>query len=209
MKGMVIIMDHIYFIGGSPCCGKSTIAEKISERYGFQYYKADDFLTDFMTKGSMDGDKWLKNILEMPLDQLWLKNPSKLNERELLTYEKLFPYFLSALEKLNNDKPVITEGAAFMPALIKKIGINKTHYICVVPSREFQIKHYSQRLWVNDYLAACSDKDKAFSNWMERDVLFALSVLEQAKEAGYATIIIDGSKNIDSICRIIVKKFKL
>ena len=28
-----------YFIGGSPCSGKSTVAEMLSEKYGFYYYK--------------------------------------------------------------------------------------------------------------------------------------------------------------------------
>jgi dephospho-CoA kinase len=202
-------MNHIYYIGGSPCCGKSTIAEMISKRYGFQYYKADDFLFEFITKGGEDGDIWLKYVSEMSLEQLWLRNPVKLNEEELITYEKLFPYFISALEKLNKDIPIIAEGAAFMPALAEKIGVDKIRYICIVPSREFQIKHFSQRLWVNDYLAPCSDKEKAFDNWIERDILFALSVLEQAKKAGYTRLIVDGSKNVEDNFRCIVEKFEL
>jgi adenylate kinase family enzyme len=37
-------MNNIYILGGSPCCGKSTIAEKICEKYGIQYYKVDNYL---------------------------------------------------------------------------------------------------------------------------------------------------------------------
>jgi len=202
-------MNHVYYLGGSPCCGKSTIAEKISGKYGFQYYKADDYLFEFIGKGVKDGDELLKCISEMSLDQLWLRNPDKLNEEQLIIYEKLFPYFMAELGKLNRNKPIITEGAAFLPNLIDKMGVAKTRYICIVPTREFQIKHYSKRPWVNDYLSSCSDKEKAFNNWMERDVLFALSVLKQANEKGYATLVVDGNKGINENLLFVEKCFEL
>ncbi|MCL2084714.1 MAG: AAA family ATPase [Oscillospiraceae bacterium] len=202
-------MREIYFIGGSPCCGKSTIAEKISEKYGFLYYKADDFLTEFIEKGGADGHEWLKYVSEMSLDQLWLRAPEILNDEALLIYEKLFPYFINGLNKLDADTPIITEGAAFAPSLVYKAGVDKTHYVCLVPTKEFQIRHYSKRLWVKDYLELCSDKDKAFSNWMERDVLFALSVLSQAKEIGYAAFVVDGAKSIDESYQFVINAFSL
>jgi 2-phosphoglycerate kinase len=198
---------EIYYIGGSPCCGQSTIAERISETYGFQYYKADDFLMEFIAKGGEDGDEWLKYVSEMSLDQLWLRAPEKLNEEELLTYKRLFPYFTEEINKLDKNIPVITEGAAFLPSLVNEAGIS--HYVCIVPTREFQIRHYSERLWVNDYLSQCSDKQKAFSNWMERDALFALSALNQAKEIGYTTLVVDGSKTIDENYQFVIEAFGL
>ena len=35
---------RVLFIGGSPCSGKSTVAERISKEYGAYYFKVDDFL---------------------------------------------------------------------------------------------------------------------------------------------------------------------
>ena len=189
-------MKEIYYMGGSPCCGKSTIAEMISERYGFQYYKVDDDLFNFIEKGAEDGDEWLKYISGMSLDQLWLRNPITLNEEALITYKKLFPYFIGELNKLDENTPIITEGAAFLPFLINELGVDKAHYFYMIPTREFQMKHYLKREWVADYLASCSDKKTAFTNWMERDVLFATSVREQAKALGYKGFIVDGSKSI-------------
>jgi len=202
-------MGNIYYLGGSPCCGKSTIAEKLSIKYGFQCYKVDDFLEKFISKGALDGDKWLKKISEMAIDDLWLRSPQILNEEELITYEKLFPYFISNLKNLDKDIPIITEGAAFLPRLINQLGVDKTHYACVVPTKEFQIQQYSKRTWVNDYLSSCSNKDKAFKNWMERDALFALSALTQARELDYATLVVDGSKTIDENLSFIETLFKL
>ena len=194
-------MSKIYYLGGSPCSGKSTIAEMISKAYGFQYFKADDFLMDFISKGVNDGNEWLTAISEMTLDQMWLQDTEKLKEDELINYQNLYSYFVEAIRALGDSTPIIAEGAAFLPSLIQ--GENM-QYVCIVPTKEFQVKYYSQRDWAHEYLADCSDPKTAFSNWMERDALFALSVLEQAKERGFATLVVDGSKTIDENYQFVV-----
>ena len=197
-------MSKIYYLGGSPCSGKSTMAEMISEKYGFQYFKADDFLMDFVLKGANDGNEWLTAISKMTPDQLWLQDPEKLKEDELRTYQNLYPYFAEAIKDLGSNTPIVAEGAAFLPSLMQGEDMQ---YICIVPTKEFQVKHFSQREWVDDYLADCSDPKTAFSNWMGRDALFALSALEQAKERGFATLVVDGSKTIDENYKIVVEAF--
>lgn len=36
--------QDIYWIGGSPCSGKSTIAEILAEKHDFTVFKCDDFM---------------------------------------------------------------------------------------------------------------------------------------------------------------------
>lgn len=45
-------MINTYYIGGSPCSGKSTIAEILSERYDLYYFKVDDFLDKYTKMGA-------------------------------------------------------------------------------------------------------------------------------------------------------------
>lgn len=202
-------MAEIYYIGGSPCCGKSTLAEQLKEVYGFQYYKVDDDLFHFIEKGAEDGDAWLKYIASMSLDELWLRNPMTLNEEALITYKKLLPYFIDKLTAFDKNTPIITEGAAFLPYLMSELGIDKNRYLYMIPTKEFQMKHYLKREWVDDYLSSCSDKKTAFINWMERDVLFAKSVCEQAKALGYKGFTVDGSKSIEETFKLVVEMFGL
>ena len=32
----------VYYIGGSPCSGKSTVAKVLAAQYGLVYFKSDD-----------------------------------------------------------------------------------------------------------------------------------------------------------------------
>lgn len=38
----------VYFIGGSPCSGKSIVAEALSSRFGLKYFKVDDHLDHYL-----------------------------------------------------------------------------------------------------------------------------------------------------------------
>lgn len=48
-------LNHTYIIGGSPCSGKSTVAEAIADKFGFYYFKVDDFLDEYIAAGAASG----------------------------------------------------------------------------------------------------------------------------------------------------------
>ena len=155
---------HLYIIGGSPCCGKSTIVSLLCERYGLQYFKADDLLEEILCHGADDGDELLRRVKGMTMDELWLRNPQTQAAEEIAIYDRLFPYYMDELVRLRADAPILAEGAAFLPRCVKRLDIEQMNYACITPTKVFQTEHYRRREWVWPYLAACSDKDAAFAN---------------------------------------------
>jgi len=202
-------MIKAYYIGGSPCSGKSTIAEMLVENYGFQYYKLDDHLDEYLKKGATDGYNLYKKVTSMTLDEIWLRRPLEQSDEEIAIYEIMFSYAMNDISNLSGGAAVIAEGAGFLPNLMKKVNIDKSHYICIVPTKDFQISQYSQRAWVKDYLSSCTDIDSAFSNWMERDSIFAERVLKDAVELDYFSIEVDGTQSVNNNYSIVESVFKL
>ena len=202
-------MFKVYYIGGSPCSGKSTISEMLVEKYGFQYYKLDDYLFEHLEKGASDGNDLYKKVISMSLDETWFRNPLEQSDEEIAIYEIMFSYAMNDINNLSAETAVLAEGAGFLPNLMKKANVDKSHYACIVPTKKFQIKHYSKRAWIKDYLSSCSDKDRAFHNWMERDSIFAERVLEEAKKLEYFNIIVDGNQSINENYEVIENVFKL
>ena len=49
-------MKKIYFVGGSPCTGKSTVCEIIAKNYNLYYFKVDDYLDKYMKKVALNKD---------------------------------------------------------------------------------------------------------------------------------------------------------
>ncbi len=118
--------------------------------------------------------------------------------QEIAFYEEIFEFILADLEKVQ-AKGMITEGAAYLPNLMKKLSISKNRYLSITPSKDFQVHHYRKRVWVPHVLEECSDKEKSFSNWMYRDILFAQEVQRQCNENQYFSIINDGSIELDEL----------
>lgn len=198
-----------FFIGGSPCSGKSTIAEIISAKYGLHYFKVDDHLDKYTRMGAEAGYLICRKQIEMSAEQIWMRPPQVQCEEELRFYEEIFHFILEDLNKLDSEGTVITEGAAYLPQLMKRIGIPSSRYMAMVPAKAFQIHHYSKREWVPYVLAQCSDPEKAFRNWMERDILFAKEVARRCREENYPCVVNDGNLPIEAMETILKQHFNL
>lgn len=204
LKGM-----KIYWIGGSPCCGKSTISEMLVKEFGFEMYKCDDHLDRYTEIGFEKGAEIMKKVKSMNLDETWLRDVSEQVEDEFEFYRESLKIIVEDLEKNYKGKSVLVEGAAILPEFIKNNDIDKINYICMVPTKEFQIDKYSKREWVKYYLQGCSDTKKAFKNWMERDAQYAEIVKRNANNYGMKVIVVDGSKSIEDNYLIVKQLFGL
>ena len=145
----------------------------------------------------------------MNTDEIWLRTPAEQNVEEIEIYKEIFEYVLEDLKQLDDEISIIAEGAGFLPELMDKIGVPKNEYICIVPTKEFQIEKYSQRPYIPYVLEGSSDKNRAFQNWMERDALFAIDVVKSARELGYPTIITNYETCIEENLAIVEKVFEL
>ena len=205
-------MNRVYFIGGSPCSGKSTVAEVLAKKYDLYYFKADDFLDKFIDRGAEEGRPICLRIKSMTPEETWMREPMVQCEEELAWYQEVFDYVceeINRIQNANNVKGIIAEGAAYLPDLMKTLNVPYNRYLTITPTKDFQVFHYSQREWVPYVLQDCSDKEKAFANWMERDALFAKDVQRQCEENGYFSLINDGDMKIEEMIRIIEKHLKL
>ena len=80
---------RVLFIGGSPCSGKSTVAERISKEYGAYYFKVDDFLDEFTRSAAKKGYPASKNSVTMTPDEIWMREPLIQCEDEFLIYDEI------------------------------------------------------------------------------------------------------------------------
>lgn len=202
-------IDNVFWLGGSPCSGKSTVAELMEQRLGLKYYKLDDHLDRFICCAADAGGQCSSRALSMTPDQIWMREPAVQCQEEIGIYWEIFPFAARELEELCHDGPVIAEGAGWLPELVHGYGVKPERYFCLVPSKEFQIEKYSQRPWIGHVLEGCSDKDMAFANWMERDALFAVAAVNNARAMGYSAMVNDGSVGIEELYRQIIGHFGL
>lgn len=203
------LLSSAYIIGGSPCSGKSTVAEMLSAQYGLHYYKADDHDAEHIRRADPDQQPVMFKLSKMDWDELWSRAPEELCTDELTYYCECFPFILEALNRLTDEKLLLLEGAAFLPDLIHQHSVRPENVVYMVPTFEFQIKYYSQRPFLHSILKECRDPEQAFEIWMKRDHLFGLEIIRQANQYGYEVMIVDGSADIQEQFESLRKQFRL
>ncbi len=198
---------NIYYIGGSPCAGKSSVAEILSRRYGLYYFKVDDFLDRYMQAGTRRGCPICRKAAGMNAEQIWMREPILQCKDEFDIYREIFEFVAADLKRIDLERDIITEGAAYLPELMKQSGIPGSRYISITPTKEFQITHYRKRNFVPLVLEGCSDKETAFLNWMGRDILFAQEVRKQCHKENYVSVINDGNMDLDELAGLVAAHF--
>lgn len=208
-KQLQKMFSQTYILGGSPCSGKSTIAGKLSTRFHLGYYNVDDHYQEHIKRCNPKMHPVMNKISKMGWDEIWSRPVPVQVKDELEFYRELFGMILQDFGEFESEKPLIVEGAALLPELIYKTSIDPDRVLYMVPTKGFQIHHYSRREFIHHILNDCKDPESAFENWMMRDHLFGKQILRQAKSYGFGTILIDGEMNIEELFQVVSDYFDL
>ncbi len=203
------LLSTSFVLGGSPCSGKSTLAEWLSQDFSLPYYKVDDHMWRHLEHADPQSQPTMAAYGKLSWDQMWSQPVEQQVEHVFAYYAEQGPLILADLEAYAGLEPIIMEGAPFLPALVHSWGLPPGQALFLVPDKAFQVANYSQREWVKPILDSCTDPEQAFSNWMERDHRFGQGVIQQAQALGYKAITVDGQLDIDATYAAVVEHFSL
>jgi 2-phosphoglycerate kinase len=193
-------LAHVYWIGGSPCSGKSSIvdllAKKNSSTNSVSVYHCDDYFDEHLQLTTPEKQPSFYRVRGMSWDDLWMRPVPEQIEHELAIYREQFWMIVADLLRMPDDKPILVEGAALLPELVTKVVVQPNRAFFVVPTPEFQWRTYEKRPWIHHILDQCRDPEQAFQNWMERDVGYGEYVAKTAVSLDYSVIHVDGSRTI-------------
>ena len=190
-------LAHIFWMGGSPCAGKSSIAELLAARHGLRIYHCDDFFAAHGQRATLERQPTLYRIMRMSWEGIWMRPVAQLVDDVLRAYEEEFATIVDDLLALPAGQPVLAEGNALLPELVGDLLGARRRSIWLVPTTAFQREYYPRRgAWVHDVVRQCSDPQQALQNWMDRDVAFAAIVERDAAQRGLHVIRVDGSRSI-------------
>ena len=186
-----------FWVGGSPCAGKSTIADLLGARHGIPVVHCDDGALPRWRRVRAQASPVLTELTELSDCERWTRPPAWQAEKELLYYREQFPLLLAELAAV--EAPFIVEGADLLPELVVEQGVPLSRGVWVVASPQFQLEQYARRDWARTLVAPCADPVAAFHGWMERDILFASAVAESALRLGGTVVVVDGSRSVAAV----------
>jgi len=203
-------LAHVYWIGGSPCSGKSSIVERLSERHAFRSYRADDPFAAHTAQATASAQPYLYRIARMSWDEIWGRPVEVLLQDEIAAYREEWDMIVNDLLALPDDLPAIAEGAALLPERVQDVLSERRHAIWIVPTEAFQRETYARRgKWVGQILAQCTQPEQSFENWMARDAAYARWVSRGAWRLGLRVLTVSGERSIDENAAIVEAHFGL
>lgn len=203
-------MKNTFWLGGSPCSGKSTLAQSLTEQYELYYYECDKHYDDHIARANPAEHPVMCRLRAMGWNELWMRPVEEQVRDELAFYREEFGMILEDLAALERGgKPVLLEGAALLPELLHGIGVTAAQALYAVPTEDFQRAQYARRPWIRGILAECIDPEQAFENWMARDADFAREVASSAQGLGYRVLLTDEDSSPEGTLHTAVAHFSL
>jgi hypothetical protein len=199
----------VYWIGGSPCSGKSSIAEMLARMHGFSVYHCDDRFYDHVEDADPHTQPRLHRLRSFTWEELFMRPVAEQVADEIAIYHEEFGLILEDLRALRGESPLLVEGAALLPGRVAPLLPGSSHAIFVIPSGSFQRATYAGRSWPENILAGCRDPEQAWSNWMARDEQFGRYVAAQAKALSLAVLQVDGSRSLKQNAQLVAAHLSL
>lgn len=206
-------MAEFYWIGGSPCAGKTTISHIIGQEFGWTVYHIDRHVETYLQRAIPEKHPHLIAYKQMGLQQFLLQDSQWQMQQVIGMSHEQFEFILEDIANLESDAPILVEGATLLADDVSlKIG-SASQAIWLVPTEEFQLETYPQRgSWVQDVLRHHYDPQEAitaFERWMERDALMAQWTAQEAEKRNIPVIIVDGSVELLDNAELVMRHFNL
>ena len=202
-------LEGVFWLGGSPCAGKSSISEIIASRFGLGLYRVDEAFESHAQRFDPLRHPALTRWSKSSWDQRWMQPVEGLVQEVIACYREHFTLVLEDIFSLPKRNSLLVEGTALLPAQVASVLSFRRSAIWLIPTADFQRAHYSRRDWVQGVLAQCSKPGEAFHNWMERDIRFAQWIEAEASATHLSILKVDGNRTIEQNAEAVATHFQL
>lgn len=202
-------LANVFWLGGSPCAGKSSLSLLLAECFQLDVYHVDEVFETHVRRFDAVLQPALTKWCAASWEQRWRQPVDSLLREVIACYGEHFRLVLADIRARAHSRPLLVEGSALLPGLVARVLPARHHAVWLVPSADFQQTHYAQRAWVGEILAQCAEPDAAFRNWMERDARFARWVAAEVEARGLELLEVDGTRTIAELAAIVAAHFQL
>jgi hypothetical protein len=202
-------LNHVYWIGGSPCSGKSSIVDALATQHGLSRYQADEAFFQHEKVVVSEQHPVFYKLTHCTSEELWMRPVEEQVAEEITLYREEFPLILEDLLALPKSPPILAEGAALLPECVIPLLMGLHRAIWIIPTEEFQLSCYGRREWAKDVVKACTNPERAFRNWMQRDIRFARFAHQQAQQRGASVLVVNGAHSLAENISIVERHFRL
>lgn len=208
---MQAAIAHVFWIGGPPDCGKTTVATIIAARHRLQAYHFDRH--EMAHFGRLDPERhpalYAAHPDRMTSEQRWLgSSPEQMARETIASWSESFEMALDDLLALPRAPGVVAEGPGMFPELVAPLISDPRQAIWLVPSEAFKLASVDRRAKPGNRHET-SDPERATRNLTARDLLMTAHIRRTAAQHGLLVIEVDGSVGVEAVVTLVESRFGL
>ncbi|WP_244217116.1 shikimate kinase [Streptomyces carpinensis] len=203
-------LRHVYWIGGGSGAGKSTIARRLADRYGWRLYATDDVMRDHVGRTTPEQAPFLHEFIAMDMDERWVnRSPHVMLETFHWFRGEGFGLIVEDLLRLPRE-PCVVEGFRLLPHLVKPLLAASDHAVWLLPTPDFRQAAIRNRAVPGEgFVWKTSDPAKAGRNVAERDRMFTSLLQEETERLRLRAIEVDTTMTEDELAERVTTAFRL
>lgn len=202
-------LKNVFWLGGSPCAGKSSISEILASRFDLDVYHVDEAFETHVQSLDAVHQPALAKWCASSWNERWMQPIDNLLQDVIACYQEHFALVRTDILGRSRQKSLLVEGTALLPRQVVGLLSNTNQAIWITPSEGFQREHYAKRVWAREIVDQCSNPEVAFQNWMERDIRFAKWIEAEVTTLNLPQFKIDGSRTIAESAERVAAHFEL
>lgn len=202
-------LKKVFWVGGSPCSGKSSISEILARRFDLDIYHVDEAFETQRQRLNPAQQPALSKWLASSWNERWMQPLDSLVADAIACYREHFALIVDDIAARPGGKSLLVEGTALLPREMAEMLPNPGQAIWIVPTPSFQREHYAQRQWARAIVEQCDDPNAALRNWMERDIRFAEWIEAEVRALDLQLLQIDGRLTIAESAQEVARHFQL
>ncbi|RFC71038.1 hypothetical protein DXZ75_28110 [Streptomyces sp. AcE210] len=202
-------LRHVYWIGGGSGAGKSTIARRLADQYGWRLYATDDVMSEHARRTTPEETPFLHQFMAMDMDERWVnRSPDTMLETFHWFRGEGFGLIVEDLLRLPPEPCVIVEGFRLLPHLVKPLLAVPSHAVWLLPTPEFRRTAIQSRATPGEgFIWKTSDPERAGRNIAERDHAFVKRLYEETKRLDLHAIEADTTMTEDNLAKRVTEAF--
>lgn len=202
---------HVFWIGGGSGAGKSTIARRLADRYGWRLYATDDVMRDHAGRTAPEEAPLLHQFIAMDMDERWVnRSPEVMLETFHWFRGEGFALIIEDLLRLPREPCVIVEGFRLLPHLVKPLLAAPEQAIWLLPTPEFRETAIRSRSVPGEgFVWRTSDPARAGRNIAERDHMFTTRLKHETERLRLPTLQVDTTMTEDDLAERVTAAFRL